>query len=204
VTGQSALLWIERGLTAAGISLALWCALVVAEARFFAGLPVPPAERPVEGLSTGIVVPARGSWVAKLDAPTARFSATILEGSDDETLARGAGRIEWTAFPGERGNVGIAAHRDTTFRPVRHLRIGDPLELTTTTHVFRYRITRTLVVDPEDVHVLDSTGVPMLTLVTCYPFDFIGSAPQRYIVQAALTSQSDRQASRAATEQARR
>ena len=102
-------------------------------------------------------------------------------------LARAAGHIEDTALPGDPGNVGIAGHRDTTFRPVRNLKAGDILRLTTTSGAFTYRIDRTFIVDPEDVYVLDPTDVPSLTLVTCYPFTFIGHAPKRYIVRATLT-----------------
>ena len=89
--------------------------------------------------------PGTGSWVARLDAPSVRLSATVLEGSDDATLARGAGHIEETAFPGQPGNIGIAGHRDTTFRAVRNLHTGDPLELTTSDHIYRY-------FDHEDVY----------------------------------------------------
>jgi sortase A len=135
--------------------------------------------------------PARGTWVARLYAPSVRLSATVLEGSDDATLARGAGHIDDTAFPWQagNGNVGIAGHRDTTFRAVRHLKTGDALELTTSDRIYRYQITKTFIVEPEDVYVLDPGDRPMLTLVTCYPFEFIGHAPHRYIIQAALVEQ---------------
>jgi sortase A len=137
------------------------------------------------------VVPAvvTGSWVARLDAPSVQLSATVLEGSDDVTLARGAGHIEDTAFPGQPGNVGIAGHRDTTFRAVRNLHVGDPLRLTTSDRIYRYSITKTFVVEPEDVYVLDPGDGSMLTLVTCYPFSYIGHAPHRYIIQAVLVDQ---------------
>ena len=120
------------------------------------------------------------------------LSATVLEGSDDGTLARGAGHIEYTPLPGQRGNIGIAGHRDTTFRAVRHLRAGDALELTTADRVYRYVISKTFVVEPEDVYVLDPGDQPMLTLVTCYPFEFIGHAPHRYIIQAVLVDEAPR------------
>ena len=111
------------------------------------------------------------------------------EGSDDETLARGAGHIEDTAFPGEPATIGIAGHRDTTFRPVRDLRVGDPLELTTSDRIYRYLITMAFIVEPEDLYVLDPGDRPMLTLVTCYPFTYIGHAPHRYILQAVFVHQ---------------
>src|SRR5439155_10573860 len=130
--------------------------------------------------------PSVGTWVARIDAPSVGLSSTVLEGSDDTTLARAAGHIEDTAFPGDSGNIGIAGHRDTIFRPVRNLHVGDPLVLTTSDRVFRYRIARTTVVEPEDVYVLDPSDHPTLTLVTCFPFEFIGHAPRRFIVSADL------------------
>ena len=120
------------------------------------------------------------------------LSATVLEGSDDGTLARAAGHIEDTAFPGQPGNIGIAGHRDTIFRPLRRLRPGDPLTLSTADRVFRYRVSGTQIVDPQDVYVLDPTDRPVVTLVTCYPFDFVGHAPRRFIVRAELVSESAR------------
>jgi sortase A len=133
-----------------------------------------------------------GGFVAKLDAPTVKMSATILEGSDDHTLSLGAGHIEDTPFPGEPGNFGIAGHRDTTFRAVRNLKVGDPLVITTADQVFHYKITKTFIVEPDDVYVLDPADHPTLTLVTCYPFEYIGHAPHRYIISADLEKQDPR------------
>ena len=113
----------------------------------------------------------------------------MLEGSDDRTLRRGAGHIEDTPLPGQRGNVGIAGHRDTVFRALRGAKAGDALSLTMPDRVYQYRVTRTLIVKPEDVYVLDPTARPTLTLVTCYPFEFIGHAPKRFIVQAELVDE---------------
>src|SRR5262249_19044404 len=109
-----------------------------------------------------------------------------LEGSDDGTLRRGAGHIEDTPFPGEAGNIGIAGHRDTIFRQLKRAKPGDALELTTADRIYQYRVTKTLIVNPDDVYVLDRTDRPTLTLVTCYPFEYIGHAPRRFIVQAEL------------------
>jgi sortase A len=112
----------------------------------------------------------------------------VLEGSDDDTLRRGSGHIEDTPLPGESGNVGIAGHRDTVFRPLKRVKAGDDLDLRTADRVFHYKVSRTLIVNPTDVYVLDPTEKPTLTLVTCYPFEFIGHAPRRFIVQATLES----------------
>lgn len=152
-----------------------------------------PAERTAAGRSPGASAVECGTWLARLEAPTVALAATVLEGTDDATLRRGAGHIEGTPVPGATGNVGIAGHRDTVFRPVRHLKLGDRLLLTTADRVFEYRISHTKIVNPADVHVLDPTGRPMLTLVTCFPFNFIGNAPQRFIVHAELIQERARQ-----------
>lgn len=121
------------------------------------------------------------------------IEAPVLEGTDDETLNRGVGHIDDTAKPGDAGNSGIAGHRDGFFRPLKDARVGDLVEIETPHDVRHYRIERTWVVDPEDVAVLDPTPLPSITLVTCYPFYFIGSAPQRFIVRAVLTSSTSTQ-----------
>jgi sortase A len=201
---MGALLWLERTLLALGMVLGVWCGLIVLEAHFFAALPPPavqsaisrlPGEGPAEGVRaamSGARVVAPDGWIARLDAPAVSLSATVLEGSDDATLARAAGHIEDTALPGASGNVGIAGHRDTTFRAVRKLKVGDALTLTTRERVLEYRVRALTVVNPEDVYVLDPTERPTLTLVTCYPFTFIGHAPQRFIVRAELEADRPR------------
>jgi len=135
-----------------------------------------------------------GTVIARLDAPAVQLSTAVLEGSDDAILNRGAGHIEDTALPGERGNIAIAGHRDTIFRPVRRMRAGDVLNLSTSDRVYHYRISNTLIVGPDDVYVLNPTRQPTLTLVTCYPFDFIGHAPKRFIVQAQMVGEERRAA----------
>ena len=105
---------------------------------------------------------------------------------DTRTLRGAVGHIPGTALPGERGNAGFAAHRDTFFRPLQGVRKGDEVIVTTPRGVYRYSVTGTRVVEPENVSVLDPTKETALTLVTCYPFDYIGSAPQRFIVRASL------------------
>jgi sortase A len=111
----------------------------------------------------------------------------ILEGTDDWTLNRAVGHIANTAEPGADGNSGIAGHRDGFFRSLKDVHVGDPLEVETRVGTELYRITRIWIVGPDDVSVLGSTPSRAITLVTCYPFYFIGSAPQRYIVRAEST-----------------
>ena len=112
-------------------------------------------------------------------------SVVVLAGTDDWTLNRAVGHIEGTPKPGDDGNVGLAGHRDGFFRPLKDIAVGDVIEMATDEGVDRYRVTQTLIVSPSDVWVLDPTESPTLTLVTCYPFYFIGSAPKRFIVRAA-------------------
>jgi sortase A len=181
--------WIERGLMGVGVALAAWCAFVLAEARYTQTLPIEKiviTQTPVPGEKPKAVPPKPGTVLARLEAPSVKLTTTVLEGSDDHTLSLGSGHIEDTPLPGESGNIGIAGHRDTVFRALRHIHNGDPLELTTADRVYHYRISKTFIVNPEDVYVLDPTDQPTLTLVTCYPFEFIGHAPRRFIVQAQL------------------
>ncbi len=122
--------------------------------------------------------------LGRLEIPSAGVSVMVLDGNDDTTLDRAVGRIPGTARPGEPGNVGIAGHRDGWFRGLRHVEPGDSLRLTTLDGTAHYEVTEVEIVAPSRVDVLESGDEPLLTLVTCYPFYFLGDAPQRYIVRA--------------------
>ena len=124
--------------------------------------------------------------VALLRIPKIRLEVPVLEGTDDVTLNRGVGLIEGTARPGGEGNIGIAGHRDGFFRALKDIHEGDRIELTTSTQTDTYTIDRIVIVSPDDVSVLAPRPHPSVTLVTCYPFYYVGSAPQRYIVQASM------------------
>ena len=126
-----------------------------------------------------------------LRIPKLRLEVPIFDGTDEWTLNRGAGRIIGTARLGEPGNTGIAAHRDGFFRGLKDIGLGDALELTTPRGTERYVVTQIQITTPEDVSVLRPTDTPSLTLVTCYPFYFVGSAPQRFIVHAKNAESSD-------------
>jgi len=108
----------------------------------------------------------------------------VLEGTDDLVLNRGVGHIDGTPRPGEPGNVGIAGHRDGFFRGLKDVTAGDVIEVETLSQRLRYRIQSLTIVSPQSVDVLEPTAEPALTLVTCYPFYYVGSAPQRFIVRA--------------------
>jgi sortase A len=128
---------------------------------------------------------ARG-LVGRIEVPRLKMAVVAREGIDGKTLRVAAGHIPGTALPGEAGNAGFAAHRDTFFRPLKSIREGDDVVVTTKRGVYRYAVTEIKIVEPADVSVLDPSANAMLTLVTCYPFEYIGNAPQRFIVRAAL------------------
>lgn len=115
-----------------------------------------------------------------------RLEVPVLEGTDDLTLNRGVGHIAGTGRPGDEGNIGIAGHRDGFFRALKDIGPGDTIELQTPWGTDRYTVDQIVLVRPDDVSVLQPRPIRSLTLVTCYPFYFIGSAPQRYIVQASI------------------
>lgn len=124
--------------------------------------------------------------LAVLEIPKVQLAVPVFEGTDDLTLNRGVGRIGGTAEPGETGNVGIAGHRDGFFRVLKDVQVGDTIELRATNRTIKYRVSKIEIVTPEDTRVLTPTSDSELTLVTCYPFYFVGSAPQRFIVHAIL------------------
>jgi sortase A len=125
-----------------------------------------------------------GALVGRIDIPRIKVSTAVREGADDKTLKLAAGHLPSTALPGARGNVGIAAHRDTFFRNLRGIREGDTIRMTTEWGVYEYKVDSLKIVRPENVEVLHATPTPSLTLVTCYPFNYVGSAPKRFIVRA--------------------
>ncbi len=122
--------------------------------------------------------------LAVLKISSIHLEVPVLDGTDDFTLNRAVGRIDGTAVPGGSGNLGIAGHRDGFFRGLKDVHLGDPIELETLGGSQVFRVADIRIVSPEDVSVLDPTAGPVLTLVTCYPFYFVGDAPQRYIVRA--------------------
>jgi sortase A len=121
-----------------------------------------------------------------LRIPKSRIEAPIFQGADDLTLNKGVGLIPGTDPIGSTGNTGIAGHRDGFFRGLKDIKVGDRIEIETATKPLEYVVDRLVIVDPQDVSVLQERGQPVLTLVTCYPFYVLGSAPKRFIVEAKL------------------
>jgi LPXTG-site transpeptidase (sortase) family protein len=126
-----------------------------------------------------------GDVLGRLDIPSVGLSVAVLQGTSSRVLRRGPGHIEGTPLPGEPGNSGIAGHRDTFFRELKDIRRDDEIQLQTANGLFRYQVDWVKVVEPNDTTVLEpSTPESTLTLVTCYPFYFVGSAPNRFVVRA--------------------
>ena len=128
--------------------------------------------------------PRTGTLIGRIEIPRVGLSVVVAEGVDTLTLRRAAGHIPGTGLPDQPGNIAISGHRDTFFRPLRNIRQDDVITLTTVGGNYRYRVVSIWIVSPSDVSVLDPTADEVLTLVTCYPFYFVGAAPERFIVRA--------------------
>jgi sortase A len=122
--------------------------------------------------------------LAVLRAPVIGLELPVRHGTDEQILRRGPGVVEGTSLPGSLGNIAIAAHRDTHFRSLKNLELGDLIELEGPGLTQSYIVTDLSIVEPTDIHVLEENGQSVLTLVTCYPFTFVGNAPKRFIVRA--------------------
>ena len=192
--------WLERLLIAVGVLCLGYFLYAYAEARLYQSfedqqLNAILKSAPETSASTAKAAPrhappAPGSTIGRIEIPRLHVSAVIRAGSDARTLQLAVGYIPGTALPGESGNVGLAGHRDTFFRKLRNINPDDEIRITTKDGVYHYYVQRTNIVEPTDVWVLNPTTFPALTLVTCYPFTYIGSAPQRFIVRAALGTPS--------------
>ena len=141
---------------------------------------------------------ASGSRVGRLVIPRLNLRTMVREGTGETVLTVAAGHIPETALPGELGNVGVAGHRDTLFRGLKNIHRNDLIVFETPAGKYRYRVESTQIVKPEEVSVLRPGPFPELTLVTCYPFRYIGSAPQRFIVKARQVNTEGAEAASAA------
>ena len=173
-----------------GIVLLGYVAWVAVDARLFQTSESAAFDR---ALQTGrswrqppLGPPAIHSVLGRLEIPRLHLSVMVLEGDDPRSLRLGAGHIAGTALPGETGNVAIAGHREPFFRPLRHIAKNDSIVVSTLSGAFRYRVESTEVVGPDNTAVLARTRNPVLTLVTCFPFSYIGPAPNRFVIRARL------------------
>ena len=160
------------------------------------------SSRELEEIRMSVAPPARtdatpraalpsGTLVGRIEVPRVGVKAIIREGDDAALLRRAVGHVPETPLPGEAGNAALAGHRDTFFRGLRDVRRGDRIVVTTPQATAHYEVRTTRVVEPTEVSVLEPTPVSTLTLVTCYPFNYLGAAPKRFIVQAELTGIDD-------------
>jgi sortase A len=191
-------LWAERLLLSAGAAALIWCAVLVGDAVIaqrgarsaletarIAGRSLGPRAVETPATIARRDAPIRtGDLIAALSIPRVQMSAVVLHGSDAHTLRRAPGHLENTALPGESGNVVIAGHRDSFFRPLRNVQVGDDVFMDTSKGSFHYQVTSLRVVNPHDLSVLEPTDEDTLTLITCYPFWVLGNAPDRFIVRA--------------------
>lgn len=133
------------------------------------------------------ITPARvqtGGLVGMLDVPRLQLSTPVIEGDDDSTLKRSVGHLPDTPLPWEHGNSAIAGHRDGLFRPLKDVKVGDEIRFRNTRDEYVYKVSRTAIVAPDDLSVLQPQDGPSLTLITCYPFSYVGPAPKRFVVFA--------------------
>ena len=131
--------------------------------------------------------PKRGVPFAKLIIPRLEAELYVVEGDDHADLRRGPGHLTGSALPGGSGNCIIAGHRDTHFRVLKDIKDGDDIVLQTVSGEYLYRVHLTKIIPPTDTAVLEQTRTPQLSLITCYPFYYLGSAPDRFLVRARLT-----------------
>ena len=193
--------WSERLFVIAGIAMLGWCAWLSADSVLsqwesrrsleavslaaFVGPPHVPGALPSPQLRA---IVHRGSVVGELSLPRVALDAVVLHGSDAQTLRRGPGHLENTAFPGKVGNVVVAGHRDSFFRRLGDVTVGDDVFIDTSEGHLHYRVTSMHVVNAHDLSVLEQTNDATLTLITCYPFWVFGPAPDRFVVRAALVA----------------
>jgi len=180
---------------AAGVCLLSWPLLVSVEsvwAQWSGGRELAAAKRPAHEtivqprpLTSGSSAPRRGAVVGRFEVPRLNLSYVLLQGTDNRTLDKSIGHIEGTGTIGEAGNIGIAGHRNTHFRKLEWIRRGDEITLSSPAgEQFRYRVEWVRLFDPEAMEVLDPGHGPAVTLVTCFPFEYVGSAPLRFVVRA--------------------
>jgi sortase A len=198
--GHGALRWLDGALIAFGLGCLAVFAVLTAQSAVYqrqakAQVDAMIAARHLEEFSASNRRPAEaaptmapvmpGDVIGRVDVPRLKLSAAVAEGDDDSTLGKAVGHLPDTPLPWQPGgNVALAAHRDTLFRPLKDIRINDEVRVATAHGEFLYRVRKTQIVEPEDVSVIAPTTRPTLTLITCYPFYFVGNAPHRFIVQA--------------------
>ena len=182
-------LWAAAIACAAILLSNAFAARVSAHAAATIGNPATAPQDPASlSPSPGPKATSSEAVIGRLEIASIGLTVPVLDNYDPDSLKRGVGHIPGTATPGGLGNLGLAGHRDTFLRPLRNIRLGMEVDVVTAVGRFRYTVDSTEIVTPDQVSVLDIHDRPELTLITCYPFDFIGAAPRRFIVHAHLLS----------------
>ena len=185
---RRSLAWTQRALFVCGVVLLGYCGYALVDAWMFQRRESRDLDRLLRDRqraeSERVPAVAAGALIGRIEIPRLLLSVIVAEGIDKTTLRRAVGHIPGTALPGRPGNVGLAGHRDTFFRPLKDLKIKDEVRISTLKGDFKYEVESLRVVEPENVGVLAPVGENVLTLVTCYPFYYFGPAPQRWIVRA--------------------
>ena len=183
--------WLEICFWAMGCLALGYCAFLWGRAQYDQAEGKWALEHILPGDPTTVTGPTRrppdnaeGSLVGRIDIPRLDLSVVVFEGTSDSTLARGVGHLRGSAGPGERGNLVLAGHRDTFFRDLRYIQEGDAVNVMGPQGEFEYQVESVAIVEPDQTEVLKPGEGATLTLITCYPFRYIGNAPQRFIVRA--------------------
>jgi sortase A len=189
VRGRFFLRWMQRFFFVTGILAVSYVALTLLHAKLYQEAANNALDAQIHAQEQNQMIPPQaaakeGDVLGRIEIPRLGMTVAILEGTAPQTLKLGVGHIEGTALPGASGNVGIAGHRDTYFRALQDIRDKDEIQIQTATGLSRYEVDSLQIVAPSDVGVLAPTAESSITLVTCYPFHFIGSAPERFIVRA--------------------
>jgi sortase A len=191
--------WAQRALNVCAVLLLGYCGFALVDSWIFQSRESRDLDRrlreqhaategtPQPGSSTspeGEPAAATDGLIGRIEIPRLLLSVIVFEGVDKATLRRAVGHIPRTALPGQPGNVGLAGHRDTFFRSLKDVRIKDEVQFSTLKGIFKYEVESLRVVEPDNIGVLASAGENVLTMVTCYPFYYVGPAPKRWIVRA--------------------
>jgi sortase A len=175
--------WIERCLWAIGLLALGTCCYVWMDARHRQAEGSRELDRRMHSVSATKPKLAPGELVGRLEIPRLQLSSIVFEGTDEPVLQRGVGHLPGSPLPGERGNVVLAGHRDSFFRALQNVRERDVIAVTTPAGTRRYTVESTAIVDPDETALLRPTPDSTVTLVTCYPFQYLGHAPQRFVVR---------------------
>ena len=178
---------LEWLLIVSGCALLLWCGLITVQARVYQAQESSTLDRGRRENRAGAprkVKTSEHQLIGRLEIPRVGMSVVIVDGDDERTLRKAAGHLPDTPLPWEFGNSAVAGHRDSFFAPLKHVQVSDRVRLRTPNGDFQYVVSSIKIIDPTDISVLKTKGHSSLTLITCYPFYYVGNAPKRYIVQA--------------------